>query len=86
MRPGAQELTETGPDQYDAVLKVGVAAIRGTYKGKVAIADKEEPTSYTLLIEGSGGPGWLKGARRSRWPKMVRTPTSKSTATARLAA
>jgi carbon monoxide dehydrogenase subunit G len=62
--PGAQELTETSPDQYDAVLKVGVAAIRGTYKGKVAIADKEEPTSYTLLIEGSGGPGFVKGSAK----------------------
>jgi hypothetical protein len=42
-------------------MKVGVAAIRGTYKGKVAIVDKEAPTSYTLQVEGSGGPGFVKG-------------------------
>jgi carbon monoxide dehydrogenase subunit G len=59
--PGAESLVETGPDQYDAVLKVGVAAIRGTYKGKVAIVDKDEPTGYTLAVEGSGGPGFVKG-------------------------
>jgi carbon monoxide dehydrogenase subunit G len=42
-------------------MKVGVAAIRGTYKGKVAIVDKEAPSSYTLQVEGSGGPGFVKG-------------------------
>ena len=62
--PGVESLTETGPDHWDAVLKVGVAAIRGTYKGKVGIVDKEEPNSYTLQIEGSGGPGFVKGAAK----------------------
>jgi carbon monoxide dehydrogenase subunit G len=45
-------------------MKVGVAAIRGTYKGKVAIVDKRPPTSYTLQIEGSGGPGFVKGSAK----------------------
>ncbi len=62
--PGVETLTETSPDHWDAVMKVGVAAIRGTYKGKVAIVDKEEPTSYTLQVEGSGGPGFVKGAAK----------------------
>jgi carbon monoxide dehydrogenase subunit G len=59
--PGAESLTETSPDHWDAVMKVGVAAIRGTYKGKVAIVDQRPPTQYTLQIEGSGGPGFVKG-------------------------
>ena len=59
--PGAESLTETSPDHWDAVMKVGVAAIRGTYKGKVAIVDQQPPTQYTLQIEGSGGPGFVKG-------------------------
>jgi carbon monoxide dehydrogenase subunit G len=62
--PGVESLTETSPDHWDAVMKVGVAAIRGTYKGKVAIVDKEAPTSYTLQVEGSGGPGFVKGEAR----------------------
>jgi carbon monoxide dehydrogenase subunit G len=45
-------------------MKVGVAAIKGTYKGKVAIVEKEEPRAYTLQIEGSGGPGFVKGSAR----------------------
>ncbi len=62
--PGVQSLDETGTDQWDATLKVGVAAIRGTYKGKVAIVDKQQPTAYTLQVEGSGGPGFVKGSAR----------------------
>jgi uncharacterized protein len=62
--PGVESLTETSPDHWDAVLKVGVAAIRGTYKSKVAIADKQPPTEYTLLVEGSGGPGFVKGSAK----------------------
>src|SRR3979411_14675 len=62
--PGVESLTETSPDHWDAVMKVGVAAIKGTYKGKVAIIEKEEPSAYTLQIEGSGGPGFVKGTAR----------------------
>src|ERR1700682_56194 len=62
--PGVESLTETSPDHWDAILKVGVAAIRGTYKSKVAIADKAPPNEYTLLVEGSGGPGFVKGSAK----------------------
>jgi carbon monoxide dehydrogenase subunit G len=62
--PGAESLTETSPDHWDVLMKVGVAAIKGTYKGKVAIIEKEEPSAYTLQIEGSGGPGFVKGTAR----------------------
>ncbi len=62
--PGVESLTETSPDHWDAVLKVGVAAIKGTYKSKVAIAQKNPPEDYTLQVEGSGGPGFVKGSAK----------------------
>jgi carbon monoxide dehydrogenase subunit G len=62
--PGVESLTETSPDHWDAVMKVGVAAIKGTYKGKVAIVEKEPPNNYTLQVEGSGGPGFVKGSAK----------------------
>src|SRR5436853_5788863 len=62
--PGVESLTETSPDHWDAVMKVGVAAIKGTYKGKVAIVEKQAPTEYTLQVEGSGGPGFVKGSAK----------------------
>jgi carbon monoxide dehydrogenase subunit G len=62
--PGVESLTETSADHWDAVMKVGVAAIKGTYKGKVALVEKEPPTAYTLQVEGSGGPGFVKGSAK----------------------
>jgi carbon monoxide dehydrogenase subunit G len=59
--PGCESLTQVGPDQYEATLKVGVASVKGSYKGKVSIKDKEEPSHYVLSGEGSGGPGFMRG-------------------------
>ncbi len=59
--PGCESLEATDADQYQVTLKVGVAAIRGTYKGKIAIVDKVEPSSYRLRVEGKGGPGFVRG-------------------------
>ena len=58
---GCESLEPISEDQYQVTLKVGVAAIRGTYKGKIGIADKVEPSSYRLRVEGSGGPGFVRG-------------------------
>src|SRR5215510_1364551 len=62
--PGVESLTETSADHWDAVMRVGVAAIKGTYKGKVGIVDKQPPQAYTLQVEGSGGPGFVKGTAK----------------------
>src|SRR4051812_23033334 len=62
--PGCEKLEPTGEDSYSATMKVGVAAIRGTYNGKIRITDKVEPDSYTLNVEGSGGPGFVRGVAR----------------------
>jgi len=59
--PGCESLNEVGPDQYEAIMKVGVASVKGTYKGKVSIKDKQEPSHYVLSGEGSGGPGFMQG-------------------------
>jgi carbon monoxide dehydrogenase subunit G len=59
--PGCEKLEPRGEDSYEATLKVGVAAVKGTYQGKVSIADKEPPHRYRMLVEGSGGPGFVRG-------------------------
>ena len=59
--PGCESLREVGPDQYEAIMKVGVASVKGTYKGKVSIRDKRPPFHYVLSGEGSGGPGFMQG-------------------------
>ncbi len=59
--PGCEKLEPIGEDEYKATLKVGVAAVRGTFEGKVKLSDKQPPRSYRMAIEGSGGPGFLRG-------------------------
>jgi len=59
--PGCESMNEVAPDQFEAVMKVGVASVKGTYKGKVSIKDKQAPSHYVLSGQGSGGPGFMQG-------------------------
>ena len=43
--PGCESLTEVGPDEYAMTVTAGVAAIKGTYDGKVALLDPHHPLS-----------------------------------------
>jgi carbon monoxide dehydrogenase subunit G len=59
--PGCEQLEEVAPDTYQATLKLGIAAVKGTYTGSVKIFDKTQPTHYRMAIDGSGTPGFVKG-------------------------
>lgn len=61
---GCEKMERTAEDIYDAHLKIGVAGIKGSYVGKIRIEEKKPPESFTLRVEGKGGPGWVKGAAR----------------------
>jgi carbon monoxide dehydrogenase subunit G len=39
--PGCERLEPVGPDEFDATLSVGIASVKGTYQGKLAILDKK---------------------------------------------
>jgi hypothetical protein len=59
--PGCERLEAIAPDQYEATVKVGVGAVRGTYKGQVQLVDQEAPERFRMLVQGRGGPGFIKG-------------------------
>ena len=59
--PGCEKLEALGNDEYKATMKVGVAAVKGTFEGKVRLMDKNPPDSYRMAVEGSGGPGFVRG-------------------------
>ncbi len=63
---GCEKMVKTGEDSYDAHLKIGLAGIKGTYVGKIQLRDIQAPQSYTLSIEGKGGPGFIKGLAKVR--------------------
>src|SRR5205085_3691400 len=59
--PGCERLEALGNDEYKATMKVGVAAVKGTFEGKVRLSDKKPPESYKLAVEGTGAPGFIRG-------------------------
>ena len=61
---GCEKMVKTAEGNYDAHLKIGVAGLKGNYIGKVQLRDLKAPESYTLLLEGKGGPGFVKGTAR----------------------
>ncbi len=59
--PGLEKLVPAGEDTYEAVVKTGVGAMKGTFSGKVAMADKVSPKHYKLMIDGKSTIGFGKG-------------------------
>lgn len=59
--PDCQSLEQTGPGTYQGVARVGVAVIRGTYKGTVSLSDEREPTFLRVMVEARSGHAEFKG-------------------------
>src|SRR5207244_12153413 len=49
------------PAANQETLRLGIAAVKGTFKGSVQLRDKTPPTHYRMSIDGSGTPGFVKG-------------------------
>ena len=62
--PGCQGLKPLGDDRYEVELGVTIAALAGSFKGTVALEDKDPPHAYTLKVEGTGRQGFIKGQAR----------------------
>lgn len=59
--PGCEKLDPVGPDAYRAQMMVGIAAIKGSYRGSVSIHEKVAPEKFRMVVEGKGSPGFLRG-------------------------
>lgn len=59
--PGCDTFEPIGDNSYRVRLKVAMAAITGTYEGTVTLTDQVPQTSYRLVAEGQGRPGFVKG-------------------------
>jgi carbon monoxide dehydrogenase subunit G len=64
--PGCERLDEVGPDTYAMTIRAGVASIKGTYAGQVALSDPEPPHAFTLRARGQGAPGTVDATVRIR--------------------
>ena len=73
--PGCQQLEEVGPDRYRMTLTAGVASIKGSYQGDVALTDQEQPGAFTLRASGAGAPGTVQADVRVTLEDLDETTT-----------
>jgi carbon monoxide dehydrogenase subunit G len=59
--PGCESLEQTADNTYVATMKAGVGAVKGTFKGHVRLEDIQAPLHYRMIVDGKGGPGFVKG-------------------------
>jgi len=60
--PGCGPLETVGENEYTAEINVGIAAVKGSYKGKVKLEDLQPPKHYRIVIDGKGKQGFIKGS------------------------
>lgn len=58
--PGCEKLEETGPNEYEGLLKVKVGPVQGDFQGKIQLIDVRAPDSYSMTVDGQGAPGFMK--------------------------
>lgn len=59
--PSCDAFEKIGDDEYAVQLKLSLAAFSGLFAGKIKITEARPPQSFTMLVEGSGKVGFLKG-------------------------
>jgi carbon monoxide dehydrogenase subunit G len=62
--PGCKSMTEVAPDSYKVDMQLRVAAVGGSFEGKVALHDKDEPKTCRLTVSGGGTLGHGNGEAR----------------------
>lgn len=59
--PGCERLEQTGENEYEGTIKIGIQAIRGTYNGRIRLEDITPPTHYKLVANGKSANGVVDG-------------------------
>jgi len=60
--PGCERLEKTAEDTYSARLRTGVGAIKGDFQSTVRLEEMRPPEHYRIVVDGKGGPGFVKGS------------------------
>ena len=53
--PGCESITETGENEYEALVTAAVGPVKARFKGKLRLEELDPPSSYRLVFEGQGG-------------------------------
>lgn len=60
--PGCERLEQTGENEFEGTVKIGIQAIKGTYNGRIRLEDIQPPNHYKLVASGRSSNGVVDGA------------------------
>jgi uncharacterized protein len=63
--PGCRELVDRGGGVYDLTIEAGVGSIRGSYAGRVNVAEARAGELYAASLSASGSPGTVEADLRA---------------------
>ena len=66
--PGCQRMTVMAPDRYEIEVVMGVAGMRGAYRGEITMHDRQPPLRMRLEIRAEGQLGF---GNSSAWVELL---------------
>lgn len=60
--PGCERLEQTGENEFEGTVKIGIQTIKGTYNGRIRLEDIQPPHHYKLIASGRSANGVVDGA------------------------
>jgi carbon monoxide dehydrogenase subunit G len=59
--PGCRELTQTSPESFAGTATVGIAAIKGLYKGTLQLVEQRAPEFARIAVQAKSGHAEIRG-------------------------
>lgn len=65
--PGMDKLDKVSETEYQGKMNIRIGPVSGAFDGKLTMQNPVPPESTTLLVEGKGAPGFVKGAGNAQF-------------------
>jgi carbon monoxide dehydrogenase subunit G len=59
--PGCEQLDQTGDNEFEGTVKIGIQSIKGVYNGRIRLEDIQPPQHYKLVASGKSASGVVDG-------------------------
>ena len=60
--PGTQSLKQINKNEYEGTITLRIGPVSGSFAGNLKITNEKPPESCTLIVDGKGAAGFLKGS------------------------
>jgi carbon monoxide dehydrogenase subunit G len=60
--PGCERLQQTGDNEFEGTVKIGIQTIKGSYSGRIRLQDIQPPNHYKLVASGRSANGVVDGS------------------------